>query len=305
MSQQQPTGFPTGSPSDNKTRPGFSQSGKRRWLGAKVLVGAGALLLGVLAPAGVAFASTASTSSATLTSGSLSIGTVTPETVSVPVAGTSTGILPSAKWSDTTGSGDGWDGTVAVSDLVYTGSWKAEGSATALDTATSGAYTGTVDGDEYTITTGTITSGAGSYTWTSNNPGGSGSYNGSGNADASTANAVGTRGITIDFGTQSLASGSVYEIKAGTLPASAMSLDTLATGSGVTASSGTTSEAPALVGSGVGQTDYGTAVKFVSALADTGMGTYTVNPGVKVTADASSWAATYAAGVEYSIVTGP
>jgi hypothetical protein len=269
-------------------------------------------LVGLLAPAGVAAAtSSTGTASATTTSVSLSIGATTPETISVPVAGTGNGILPAAAWSDTTGTGAGWNGTVAVSDLSYTGSWVAQGSATALTTATSGAYTDTQDGVEYTVTTGTITSGAGSYTWTSTDTI-SGNPTGGGTAVASTANVVGTLGVTIDFGTQSLTSGNVYVIKAGTQSASAFSLDTSATGASIAPVSGTTSANPAFVGNsttvsggGVASTAYGTAVKFVSAAASNGMGSYTVDPGAQINADASSWATTYTAGVQYSIVTGP
>ena len=280
-----------------------------RRLGRRAGLAAVLTLVGVVAPVGAAFAAT-STSSATTTSGSLSIGTVTPETISVPVAGTGNGILPSAPWSDTTGTGDGWNGTVAVSDLSYTGAWVAQGSATALTTTSSTAYTGTQNGVEYTVTTGTITSGAGSYTWTSTST--TDSAGGSGTAVASTANAVGTLGVTINFGTQSLTSGFVYVVDVGTQSASAFTLDTAATGASITAASGTTSADPTFVGNsttvsggGVASTAYGTAVKFVSAALNTGMGTYTVNPGASITADASSWAATYTAGVQYSIVTGP
>ena len=278
--------------------------------GRGALVALAVTAAGVLIPAGAALAATG-TSSATTTSGSLSIGTTTPETISVPVAGTGNGILPSAVWADSTGTGAGWNGTVAVSDLSYTGAWVAQGSATALTTATSVAYTGTQDGVEYTVTTGTITSGAGSYTWTSTNTT-TGNPTGTGTAVASTANLVGTLGVTIDFGTQSLTSGSVYVIKTGTQAASAFSLDTSATGASIAPVAGTTSANPAFVGNtttvsggGVASSAYGTAVKFVSAALNTGMGSYTVDPGAQVAADASSWAATYTAGVQFSIVTGP
>lgn len=294
-----------------RTSPVVPRERHRRRFARNTLVAAALGLVGVLGPAGAAAAATSTgTANATTTSGSLSIGTTTNETISVPVAGTGNGILPSAVWSDSTGTGDGWNGTVAVSDLSYTGSWVAQGSATALTTATSGAFTATQDGVEYSVTTGTITSGAGSYTWTSTDT--TDSAGGSGTAVASTANAVGTQGVTIDFGTQSLTSGFVYVIKVGTQSASAFSLDTAATGASVTAVSGTTSTAPAFVGNGttvsgggVASTAYGTAVKFVSAALNTGMGSYTVDPGAQVNADASSWAATYTASAQYSIITGP
>jgi hypothetical protein len=50
---------------------------------------------------------------------------------------------------------------------------------------------------------------------------------------------------------------------------------------------------------------YGAAIKFVAAAANTGMGSYTVNPGVTFNADANSWAALYTANVQYTISTGP
>jgi hypothetical protein len=49
----------------------------------------------------------------------------------------------------------------------------------------------------------------------------------------------------------------------------------------------------------------GAPIEFVSAAANTGMGSYTVNPGVTFNADVNSWANIYTANVEYSITTGP
>ena len=98
----------------------------------------------------------------------------------------------------------------------------------------------------------------------------------------------------------------------GTQLNSALPLNTSAGGASITAGAGTTSADPGFVnnstivaGGGVPATAYGTAVKFVSAAVNTGMGTYTVDPAVQVTADPSSWAATYTAGVQFSIVSGP
>jgi hypothetical protein len=218
------------------------------------------------------------------------------------------GDLPAVTLQDTTGSGAGWNTTAAVSDLTYTGTWAAVGSATALTTATSNAFTDTADGVTYTVTTGTITAGIGNFTYTSTDaadPSGSSSL-----TVANTNNAVGTKGLTINFGTQNIASGSQYRIHAGTQSANAMALDTSASGAGVTTTAGNT--APTLTGNGnplsgggVSQTSYGNATKFVTATVGTGMGTYVATPGVSVSTDATSWAATYTAGVQYSIVTGP
>jgi len=280
----------------------------------KVLVGPllAAALVALPTVTAAAATSQSSTSGATLTAGSLSIGTVTPETITVPVAGTGNGILPSAAWSDTTGSGDGWNGTVAVSSLTYTGNWKqTSGTTTALGATSSGAFTGAADGVVYTVTVGSGGSGTSTpYSWTSDDP--TDKAGGSGTATNGAAESLGD-GITIDFASgTTYPDGDTYQIHAGTQAASAISLDTSATGASITAASGTTSTAPTFVGNGTtvtgggaGPNDYGTAVEFVSAALDTGMGTYTIDPGAQVTTDSNSWAATYTAGVQYSIVTGP
>ena len=274
---------------------------------ATLLTVAGVALFGA---AGPAFAGTSGTgtTNALLSAGSLSVTNVASATsISGTVAGTMSGDLPAVTLQDTTGSGAGWNTTAAVSDLTYTGTWGAVGAAPALTTATSGAFTDTADGVTYTVTTGTITAGVGTFTYTSTD---AGDASGSGTSLATTNNAVGTKGLTINFGTQSISSGSQYRIHAGTQSASAMSLDTAAAGAGVTTTAGNT--APALTGNGtsvsgggVSQSSYGSAVKFVTASVGNGMGTYVATPGVSIATDATSWAATYSAGVQYSIVTGP
>lgn len=271
-------------------------------------------LFGAIALASVALPMTSAlaatsgtgTTSTSLTSGSLSVGSVgSATTLTGTVAGAAAGTLPSVSMTDSTGTGDGWNGTLGVSDLTYTGLWAPVGGATALTTTTSGAFTGTVDGVEYVVTANTILSGAGGYSWTSTD---SADPSGSGTAVAATANPVGL-GITINFGTQSPAAASEYVIKVGTQSATALSLDSAA--GSVTTTSGNTP--PVLVntgavvtGGGVGATAYSsTAIKWVSAALATGMGTYSLVPGVSVASDVTSWAATYTAGLQYSIVTGP
>jgi hypothetical protein len=274
---------------------------------ATFLTVGGVALFAAAAPA-FAGNSGSGTTNALLGAGSLSVTSVASATnISGTVAGTLTGDLPAVTLQDTTGSGAGWNTTAAVSDLTYTGTWGAVGAATALTTATSGAFTDTADGVTYTVTTGTITAGIGTFTYTSTD---AGDLTGSGNSVATTNNAVGTKGLTINFGIQNIASGSQYRIHAGTQSASAMSLDTAASGAGVTTTAGNT--APSLTGNGssvtgggVSQTSYGSAAKFLTAAVGNGMGTYVATPGVSVATDATSWAATYTAGVQYSIVTGP
>lgn len=294
-----------------KTSAPRSSAPKRpRRFGKKAALFGAVTLVGVLGPTGIAFAGT-STSTSKATSGSLSIGTITSESISAPVAGTGTGILPSAPWSDTTGTGDGWNGTVAVSDFTYTGAWtQPTGTLLALASSTS-AFLGTADGVEYTVTVGTGTTTSTPFTWTSTDP--TDKAGGSGTATNGTAIEVGTTGLWINFTSGTAYSAETYQIDAGTQAASALSLDTsAATGESITPSSTTTSPNPAWVGNsanvtggGVGATAYGSPVQFVSAALNTGMGTYTLNPGASISLDSASWDVSYTAGVQYSIVTGP
>lgn len=279
----------------------------------------GACTTGVLLAGGVtafafsspAYAGTTGTGStgASLSSGSLAVTAVgTQTTLSGTVAAQNiTGDLPSVTLQDTTGLGLGWNATVGVSDLTYTGTWAPVGSATALTTDTSGAFTGAVDGVTYTVTTGAIAAGVGTFTYTSTD---SADPSGSGSAAADTNEAVGTQGLTINFGTQTIATNTEYRIHVGTQSSTALSLDTAASGAGVTTTDGNTpptlaNNGSSLPGGGVGSASYGTAVQFVSAAVDDGMGTYVVTPGVEFASDVTSWAATYSAGLQYSIVSGP
>lgn len=271
--------------------------------------------LAVLGSAAAAVASTTSTgtSAAELKEGSLSIGASTEEKIAVPIAGSGNGILPQAEWTDSTGTGKGWNGTVAISDFSYTGSWsQTSGTETALG-ASSSAFTDTSDGVTYTVTVekGGTTSET-PYSWTSTDS--TDKAGGTGKATNGTPVEIGTKGIKVNFASgTAYPEGATYQIHGGTLPKSALALDTAATGAEIATVTGTTSEAPSFVnnevavegGTTVGSTVYGTAVKIISATENTGMGSYTVDPGAQVTADASAWKATYTAGVQYSIITGP
>jgi len=115
-------------------------------------------------------------------------------------------------------------------------------------------------------------------------------------------------GVTIDFATgTTYTSGDQYSVHVGAQAAQALLLDS-AQGS-ITPAAGVQSPAPTFVNSGVavigGGTTFGAAVPVVSAALGEGMGTYGVAPGVLVVADASSWAATYVAQVQYTIASGP
>lgn len=272
-----------------------------------------AVAAGLMSVAGPAFAATTSsgTENLTLTAGTLSVSNVQAGTLTGTVAGTATGDLPSAVFSDTTGTGNGWNGTIALSTFNYTGAWQAASGSAALASTSAGTYTGTNDGDTYTVKVTAVSSTTVTATWTSTYSSG-GAVGGSAStstATEGTAAPVGANGVTIDFGT-STAVGNVYTVQVGNQPASAVSLDTSATGAGVTAASGTTSTDPTLTGNGTtvaggGVGTLGTGIVAVEAAAGTGMGSYTVVPGAQAVTDSASWAATYTANAEYTIVSGP
>ena len=208
----------------------------------KIAVGGALATMAVALPATSALGATG-TSTVSFTAGTLSVGTVTNETVTEGVATTGNGILPQAVWADTTGSGKGWNGTVALSDLTFTGTWAAQGSATALTNATSGAFTDTTDGVSYTVSVGAGGTGLSTpVTWTS-----SGGADTSGSATCTNGSActVGTKGITITFtsGT-TYTSGWQYLMLTGTQTSSAVSLLTSATGAAITPGSGRQGTAP-------------------------------------------------------------
>lgn len=278
---------------------------------AAVLTAAG---LAAVAAAGPAYAATTGTgtTSAALTAGALAVTAVgTATTVSATVGGTGTGLLPSVTLQDTTGSGAGWNTTVGVSSLTFTGTWANVGTAPALTVATSGAFTDTVDGATYTVTIGAggLVAGVGPYSWTSTD-----AADAAGGSGATTAGAtnptIGTKGVSINFGVQAIAAGSVYRLHVGTQATSALAVNTGVAGAGVTTTVGNaaptlTGNGTTLTGGGPASTAYGTAVKIATAAVGNGMGTYVVTNGVSLSTDVTSWAATYSAGLQYSIVSGP
>ena len=241
-----------------------------------------------------------------LNAGNLSVSVQGSGSLKGNIGSSISGTLPAASWENTTGSGSGWHGTLAASDFSYTGQWMPQGSAPTLESTNGGTYTGTADGVYVTVTVGsggstTLTP----YTWTDNQ----------GNAGSGTANngspAMVEQGVTINFASgTSYPSGSKYLMMVGTQSTSALILDTAATGASITAATGVTSPAPVFQNdnttvSGGSVATVGSAVQFLSAASDNGMGSYEVDPGVAVSVDANSWAATYTATVQYTIVTGP
>jgi hypothetical protein len=227
------------------------------------------------------------------------------------------GTLPSAQWSDTTGTGNGWSGTIAVSLFNYTGPWTTDTGTDALGATTSGVYTGTGD-IYYTVTVSSCTFNASGSSLSLNYAGAeTGTFNATLSLLQTTASTVGTHGITITWVQQSAtatscpyAANDAYGIQAGNFSATALTLADGNAGATITPATGTTSPNPAFVNAtssvtGGTPSAVGAAVKFLSAATSTGEGTYTVVPYATLTVDTSVWSATYSATVTYTIASGP
>ena len=265
---------------------------------------------------GIAVAATAGTGTATTTiqAGLLSVGTIgaMAATMNPVVGATANGTLPSAQWADATGSGAGWNGTVAISPLTATGTWAASSGAVALKSTTAGAYTDMIDGVFYTVKpSGTPSATTTPFTYTSND---SNDASGSGSATNGLATAVGSKGLTITFDTATYSTSASYTVMAGTQSANSLVIASAA--ATTVASTNTTSTAPTYTNNGsvlaagsvVGTVNSAGAIKILSAALGTGAsgtGYYTAAPGVTITADSNSWAKTYTGTVQYSIITGP
>ena len=257
-------------------------------------------------------AAASSTTSLSLTGGSLSIGTLTATTINSNIGGTSTGNLPYGSWTDATGLGAGWNGSIALSLFHYQGNWtQTAGTTTSLGSNTSGDYTGSSEGS-YTVTVTGYTSPLLSFSY-------AGLESGTGTATllaGNVASSIGTKGVTITWAplTTTYAAGMTYSIQVGNLPSTALSLNN-ASGGSIVATGGTTSPAPAFTnktatpaeGALVGDPtqNVGTATKFLTAAVNQGVGSFTVTPSASITSDSFAWAQTYTAQVTYTISSGP
>jgi len=254
-----------------------------------------------------AYASTSATAPQTLAvqPGTLFVSNTTPANITAPVDGSGSGALPTALWGDTTGTGDGWQGSLAASNFVYTGKWTPTGSAPALGSTSSASYTGSADGDTYTVSVTGVSGSTISFSYSSQN-----GATGTGTATAGTAANVGTNGLTITFSSSTTYStGDEYQIQVGSQNKNALTLADGGSPASVAPYQGTTSTAPTFVNqtaavTGGGST-YGTAVSILSAPTYTGMGEYTVTPAATVNTDINSWAATYTGQIQYTIASGP
>ncbi len=223
-------------------------------------------------------------------------------------AGSLTAAVNAANWADATGSGAGWNGTLAVQEfhITGTGAWT-PGGPNALANNDSAQYTGTNPAAAYTVTVtaASVSPNPVLISW-------SGEESGAGSATRATPFAVGTHGMTIDFATlTAYATTDVYTAQVGNLASSALAVAQGFTtilnvgstkgGANLPAATGGTST----VTSGLVST-YGAAVKVVSAAKLTGVGTFTVTPGVTLTWDSNTtWALPYTASAQYTIASGP
>jgi large repetitive protein len=245
--------------------------------------------------------------------GSLSIGAPAAGSVTATIgAGPATGSLPSGTWSDQTGCGSGWNGTIAMSLFHYQGVWaQTAGAATALGSTTGATYTAVGSG-YYTVTVTGYVSPTLTLSYT-------GIESGTGTATlgaGTTTSTIGAKGATIVWGPSSTtyAAGMAYTIKVGNLSSTALTLADGGAPATVAANAGTVSPNPTFTnttasipeGSGADPTQtVGAATKFVTAAVSQGMGDYTVSPRASVAFDPSVWAQTYVAQVTDTIVSGP
>jgi hypothetical protein len=265
-----------------------------------------AVALAMLVPS-AAYASTSAASQQTLAvqAGTLFVSNTTPASITAQVDGTGSGALPSAEWGDLTGSGDGWQGSIAASNFIYTGNWAPVGSAPALSSDTSAGYTGTADGDTYTVTITSVSGSTIDFSYSSTN-----GASGTGTATAGTAADVGANGLTITFSASATyATGDAYQIEVGAQNPDALALDDSFNAATITPYDGATSAPPTYINTAAavvgGGSTYGTAVPFLSAAQYAGMGEYTISPQATVITDTNSWATTYTSNVQYTIAAGP
>ena len=272
-------------------------------------------LLGATATAAVFLASPSNawaltsgtgTTTFTVTGGSLGLASVGAAGFAVTLgSGTVTTAatnLNSGNYSDTTGSGAGWNGTIAVQQFVNTGAWVVTG--TALQTTASAGYTSATQLATYTVA---VTADGGTtvtVSW-------SGSESGSGTATKGSAFAIGTRGLTITFAAaNTYLVSDRYNIKADVMLTSAMTMaaggscsatGTTATGTNIPSMTNTS----ATVTGGTYNT-FGSAVKVITVPAGQGLGTFTCTPKATLSIDSNnSWPGSYTATAQFTIATGP
>ena len=274
---------------------------------ARILTGAAAAAISLALVPGGALAGTSGTGTDTLTvtGGSLSLSSVGTATFTVTLgSGTVTTAatnLNSGTYADTTGSGAGWNGTLALQQFVNTQAWVVTGHA--LSTTSAGTYSGTGNDANYTVT---VTSDGG----TTVNISWSGTGSGTGTATKGSAFTI-ANGITITFasGTTYTTSDS-YSVNADVLATTTM---TMASGGSCTAQGSTKSGSnlPTMTNTSATITggtynSYGSAVKVITAAAHTGVGSFSCTPMATLSVDSNTAiTGSYTATAQYTIATGP
>ena len=242
----------------------------------------------------------------TVTGGSLSVASVGSATFAVTLGSgtvtTAATSLNAGTYADTTGSGAGWNGTLALYRFVNTQAWVPNG--TALSTNTSATYTGTVNNVFYSVAVTANAATTVNVTW-------SGQESGSGTATKGSAFAIGTLGLTITFASAvTYLTTDTYTIKADVLPTTALTMATggscVAQGSTATGTNLPTMTNTSATVTGGTYNTYGSAIKVITAAANAGVGTFICTPKATISADSNlTYASSYTANAQYSIVTGP
>jgi hypothetical protein len=299
---------------DMVSSPGHARRDIRRHLRtATVVLAVGAAGLAPIK----AFAATSSTGTLSLSAGSLGISAMSSFTTTTTAltAGTLATPMNAATWSDTTGSGAGWNGTLAVQQFIDQGAWsQTSGTATALSSTASGAYTGTAGAGSIvvTVTQAADTGVAATLTISYKDIENGVTTNGTGTATKGTALVL-MNGITITFASgTAYAQNLTYQSRFGILPTTALALNTAQASVTATGSTQAGSNLPTFVNNSTTVTAGGpstysvTPIKMVSAALLTGVGTFTVTGGATLTWDPNNvWQASYTANAQYNIVTGP
>jgi len=284
------------------------RTAQRRGFARLAIVGTAAAIAALTAFPGRASALTSGTGADTftVTGGSLglaSVGTaafaVTLSSGTVTTAATN---LNSGNYSDTTGSGAGWNGTIALQQFVNTQAWVPSG--TALNSNASNGYTGNTADANYSVTVSSDGGTTVTVAWT-------GTESGSGTATKGSAFNIGTKGISITFksGNTYLTTDS-YTIKADVLATSAM---TMATGGScvATGTTATGTNIPSMTNTSATVTGgtyvtYGTAVKVITVPVGQGLGTFTCTPKSTLSVDSNTaLPGSYTANAQFTIATGP
>ncbi|MHB8571579.1 MAG: hypothetical protein ACYDAY_01285 [Candidatus Dormibacteria bacterium] len=248
---------------------------------------------------------------------SLDVGSITNVTINTTVGGSVSANLGSAAWSDTTNTGNGWNGSIAATLFNLSGPWTITSGADALSVTTSATYTGSGSTYYKVTVTGCIFVPGGSTV----NFSYAGAESGTGSATLSNSAAVtsnvGSHGVTITWAVQLItatscpyAANDAYMIKVGNLTATTLQLADNQGQATITPQAGTLSPNPTFVNttgsiSGGTPSTFGTPVKFLSAALAQGEGTYTVVPYATFTVEPGAWAATYVGTLQYSIASGP